>query len=1618
MSTNESDHNYYTLQPRRRTSQSSAYNSSPHSKDTVNDYAHHDSTIDLIPPLPAYAYSQGPNLPSKRPSTSTSFEQYASNASLNGFTSGPPNIDHLPDPHDFYRPYQERFRRGSSEEFGHTDITVAGKEDGMTTSRHQKISTPVSARTIGFASSTLSSRSNARSNSRSSPSLAVDRAHLTATKSSPHLSNSANTANTARNRQTSLKDLVNKFNQTPDQVPPLPSSRTTSATTSPATSHGPRPFRSRTPSESKGAGNEASKTGSVPGQVEPETPSRPPRQRYMTDNHPQDHANIHESRHKATGPSVPNSTYASQSMTDLSPTKRDMPRKPLFGEVLAVSTNLLNPGYGISGSRRRRGSEGSMHSPNPMFPDDRHHHLAKISPSSPTEWYAGITPSLEGIDLDKPVPARPPGLHRRSRSDFAGAFAKPPVPSSLSTHVTVMSPPRENSSPLLSPPTSKRNSRSRIPISTRRLSVTSDSGNSSSSLRANSAIDHSNKNRIPPRKALETTMKYRSKPPSPVRVSTSSPPTKSPRSRGLSPAKQHAGTNALLKAYISAPLAKKSPPLRSSRPRQPVSTASTSASRARAAERLGGNADQALSNARDSKPRRLPELGGVDFAARRQRIQQAFTKTVQENERREEIAAEKKRMSMVPDMRTGQEMEPNCGMEAMGPQKQDIVLDHQERPTSQDIQDYEDEVYATPVEEMPNPERGLTVQTIHLSANSASDMNQEDSPTLGITHRYSDSNQGEQRSPTPPSDTEPMSAVTTDTTGTVDTFFDNEPQEESPTLSRRHHALLSPAQSIREPTPASPSSVRKSAAKEDTVSDKDDGESIQIMLGEIPMSDGADGLIVVHGNGFNDKSNLGVASNRWSTSSWSSSTKSKERQSLDPDRDSPMERIDENSPHRPNDNAHDSLSTAASNHTPQLWSPTSASPPLTGRSTLDSDAYSTINRVLDDYHDSDFINPESMHDFQRRILSQSPNLARAGGWDPKKVMQLYLQDLARSKYGQSNALPAPPQYPVKTIRDDSPDFEHDRLQVNSHDGLTEHSHQHDLPERASLKVNPREIGHQQRASLNHPDDFAETSPSMLDWIHHQAADTPTEDRAPRSLMGWETDVLDTPELDTDYNGSTKVSTDGHLRLPEIQRTEGGLGIDINVESPRDDDLPIVVPHPPRKPVRPCPPAPIHKSDKQPMPSASMASRHPASSKIADAGASRADSTGADTFHTSVEPSAAHMSGTTLRSQERSSSETPPRSSEAATKTTSPSADQKRLIRRRHIVKELVDTEHSFGQDMKVVDDIYKGTSNVIIISSEDVKILFGNSDQVVAFSTSFLDALKQAAKSVYVLPKSRRWRSKRESVATSGSGNTDDQSSVTGVELSDEEKDRKTFIGEAFGQHMTRMEKIYAEYLKNHDAANQKLQALQRNEKVKIWLKECRAYAHDLTTAWDLDSLLVKPVQRILKYPLLLKELLVVTPENHPDFTALDVAAREMVGVSMRINEMKKRAELMEQVASAGRKRKDYEGRIGFPKAFGRRTEKLKQQVGLSDNVEDKEYNNIAEKFGQHFFQLQVVMRDVEMYTTDVQVFVHRFHEYVVAIEGYIDVGQSSHPEVESKWRKFRMSMREVLMTALTDHVS
>ena len=56
--------------------------------------------------------------------------------------------------------------------------------------------------------------------------------------------------------------------------------------------------------------------------------------------------------------------------------------------------------------------------------------------------------------------------------------------------------------------------------------------------------------------------------------------------------------------------------------------------------------------------------------------------------------------------------------------------------------------------------------------------------------------------------------------------------------------------------------------------------------------------------------------------------------------------------------------------------------------------------------------------------------------------------------------------------------------------------------------------------------------------------------------------------------------------------------------------------------------------------------------------------------------------------------------------------------------------------------------------------------------------------------------------------------------------------------------------------------------------------------------MLIKPIQRILKYPLLLDKLLQLTPKDDTDYKSLSAAVITIGKVAQDINELKRRKDL------------------------------------------------------------------------------------------------------------------------------
>ena len=1012
---------------------------------------------------------------------------------------------------------------------------------------------------------------------------------------------------------------------------------------------------------------------------------------------------------------------------------------------------------------------------------------------------------------------------------------------------------------------------------------------------------------------------------------------------------------------------------------------------------------------RNARPRtrRLPELDNLDFAARRQKIKQAFNETLQKEEKAakrrqfrkdEEVRAQLLREGKQRKKRSRAELSQDRDIRdsvyesVLGGDESDEIHSLSRTPEGQAISAApslsidifspvaEKDVHPRPLQPQEQEQPSLPPPSIDLG----------DSPTLGLSDQIgTQSGFGRDNSQT--INITPSSAVTAESDTT---HFDLEPPEmhfQEPEMS--HRTVLSQIMQMRE----SSSSSQASSEDHDCAScASDEKESIQIMLAPSFFDDSVDSSDNLEQHEAGDEpDHLSEGQlNRWSMTSWSSFV----RDHLSPEVQ--LEQADEAL--LPTDQSHLlPMSSPESDKTSQPPSATifplsNIGDPL-GYGLYDKPAPETYDRPSHQYH----------------AEMPFPNLARQGGWDSRRVTQLYLEELSRGRIHR------PPSAGKLLERPSAPpQLDREVETPPKTDSLTDDPvlvpRSEDLPSDSLCH----------RPSLSLRDDWVTASPSVGDWMQVAADEAPTP--PPKD----ETEGLGLEDV------STPRLTGPVTRGFEVDGSREGLGLAVPVE---DDDEEGVVkdeqqqrrheqqhqqqhldtPAPPLPDYAPPPPPPtttqLKDAVEQLLPqivSPSIYSSHPSS-------IIPSDSFGASNDYLPAKSSeASSISQVGLTSS--SSSQQPPSIDQSGVDINkgSPSPEQRRLKKRRNVIKELVDTEHTYGRDMKVVDDIYKGTSSSCLdLSADDVRTLFSNSDQIVQFSMTFQDALKKAAKSVYVMPKSQRWNSKRGSRATQGSTLVDDQSPGADPETSDSDKDSRSFIGRVFVEKMAQMEKVYTDYLKNHDVANKKLVTLQRNPKVAIWLKECREWASDLTQAWDLDSLLVKPVQRILKYPLLLNELLQSTPPDHPDYTAIADALEGVTNISVRINELKKRADVVGQVVSS-RKRKESDVRAGLSKALGRRTEKLKQHVGLSEIFEDKEYDNLSQRFGDSFCQLQIVIRDVDLYAKEVQSEMDSFHDFITAIEGCIDVAQSHYTEIESKWRRFRMSVREVMTVALPEHVS
>uniref|UniRef100_A0AAY4B6Z5 TIAM Rac1 associated GEF 1b n=1 Tax=Denticeps clupeoides TaxID=299321 RepID=A0AAY4B6Z5_9TELE len=195
---------------------------------------------------------------------------------------------------------------------------------------------------------------------------------------------------------------------------------------------------------------------------------------------------------------------------------------------------------------------------------------------------------------------------------------------------------------------------------------------------------------------------------------------------------------------------------------------------------------------------------------------------------------------------------------------------------------------------------------------------------------------------------------------------------------------------------------------------------------------------------------------------------------------------------------------------------------------------------------------------------------------------------------------------------------------------------------------------------------------------------------------------------------------------------------------------------------------------------------------------------------------------------------------------------------RKVICELVETERTYVKDLNCLIGRYlTPLQKETFLTQDELDVLFGNLLEMVEFQVEFLKTLEDGTRLVPDLEK---------------------------LERVEEFKKILFSLGGSFLYYADRF-KIYSAFCASHTKVPKVLVKAKTDPEFKAFLDERNPKQQHSST---LESYLIKPIQRVLKYPLLLRELYCLTDPDSEEHYHLDVAMKAMNKVASHINEMQK----------------------------------------------------------------------------------------------------------------------------------
>ncbi|KAJ2331166.1 Guanine nucleotide exchange factor for Cdc42p, partial [Coemansia sp. RSA 2671] len=196
--------------------------------------------------------------------------------------------------------------------------------------------------------------------------------------------------------------------------------------------------------------------------------------------------------------------------------------------------------------------------------------------------------------------------------------------------------------------------------------------------------------------------------------------------------------------------------------------------------------------------------------------------------------------------------------------------------------------------------------------------------------------------------------------------------------------------------------------------------------------------------------------------------------------------------------------------------------------------------------------------------------------------------------------------------------------------------------------------------------------------------------------------------------------------------------------------------------------------------------------------------------------------------------------------------------REHIIKEFIETERRYVHDLELLQGYMDDLQKKNIIANESIRFIFANLNSVVDFQRRFL----------------------------------------VGVEANVSQPPEDQHFGAVF-LNMKEGFMVYEPYCANYKRAS-KL-CIAEEESLK-------ALSHIIEPHYELPSMLIKPVQRICKYPMIMMELAKFYDKASPIYAELQEGITAISAIVTQVNEAERKEENLLVVAELEERVEDWKG--------------------------------------------------------------------------------------------------------------